>query len=555
MYDAMNFSQNLYYGTARSMALSNAVTAVGGDLGTIGINPAGSAVAGYSQVVITPGLTISSVNSSYSPVGNMAYGAPSSTSMTRFTLPNLGFSFDFKTGNDTGIKNFTVALVSNVTNSFSNNFSSYGTNSRTSAFAELGAASEYYGYSYLDLDRYQSYNDTAIPWDIITNFRANTFSVRDDFTTYMGNTEVLSSDNRYFYVPGALNQNAEVQRIGYKADLVLNFGMNISDIVYVGANIGFPRMRYRYDETYRESPQNPEQFPMVFLNDDMEYETTYTKSLSKSYSYSNGSNGVYGKLGVIVLPTNNLRIGLAFQTPSRYNIFESWSYAASSTYSTYKFNGTASSPVGEYSYSLRTPYILDVGLAYTIGPYGFISVDYELMDYSIMAFSDINSSSWSQSAFRLLNEVNKKFCGASHNVRIGVEARVSPFFSVRAGYSLLTTPEKYGVDNSGLSVTASDYLKDPDYYRNSIRSFTFYNDLTQGISLGFGYSSKIGFFADFAARLRMFPTAIYTPYYDYTHFDSEGNRYNGEGDEMEPSAYISYNRKLIDLALTIGWRF
>ena len=43
MYDAMNYSQNNYYGTARSMALGNAVTAVGGDLGTIG-----SAVAGYS---------------------------------------------------------------------------------------------------------------------------------------------------------------------------------------------------------------------------------------------------------------------------------------------------------------------------------------------------------------------------------------------------------------------------------------------------------------------------------------------------------------------------
>ena len=39
--DAINFSQNQYYGTARSMALGNAMTAIGGDLGSIGINPAG----------------------------------------------------------------------------------------------------------------------------------------------------------------------------------------------------------------------------------------------------------------------------------------------------------------------------------------------------------------------------------------------------------------------------------------------------------------------------------------------------------------------------------
>ena len=54
MYDAINLSEVNYFGTARSMALGNAVTAVGGDLGTVNINPAGSAVAGYSQFTISP---------------------------------------------------------------------------------------------------------------------------------------------------------------------------------------------------------------------------------------------------------------------------------------------------------------------------------------------------------------------------------------------------------------------------------------------------------------------------------------------------------------------
>ena len=73
MYDGLTFSQNNYYGTARSIGMGNAMTAVGGDLGSIGINPAGSAVAGYSQFTITPNLTLSSMNSSYSayPVGGV----------------------------------------------------------------------------------------------------------------------------------------------------------------------------------------------------------------------------------------------------------------------------------------------------------------------------------------------------------------------------------------------------------------------------------------------------------------------------------------------------
>ena len=75
MYDAMMFSQNDYFGTARSMSMGNAVTALGGDLGSIGINPAGSAVARYSQFVVTPGLTVSLVSSQYSPEGEKAYGS------------------------------------------------------------------------------------------------------------------------------------------------------------------------------------------------------------------------------------------------------------------------------------------------------------------------------------------------------------------------------------------------------------------------------------------------------------------------------------------------
>ena len=41
---AYNFSENLYIGTARTLAMGNAFTAVGGDLGALSINPASSGV-------------------------------------------------------------------------------------------------------------------------------------------------------------------------------------------------------------------------------------------------------------------------------------------------------------------------------------------------------------------------------------------------------------------------------------------------------------------------------------------------------------------------------
>lgn len=69
-YDAWLLSENNYEGTARSVAMGNAFTALGGDLGAVSINPAGSAVAGYSQFTLTPSLTFST---------NIASGAPLTT--------------------------------------------------------------------------------------------------------------------------------------------------------------------------------------------------------------------------------------------------------------------------------------------------------------------------------------------------------------------------------------------------------------------------------------------------------------------------------------------
>ena len=97
MYDGLNYSQNNYYGTARSIGMGNAMTAVGGDLGSIGINPAGSAVAGYSQFTITPNLTISSMNASYSayPVGGAdRFTNEQNKRLNRFSMPNIGLTFN-----------------------------------------------------------------------------------------------------------------------------------------------------------------------------------------------------------------------------------------------------------------------------------------------------------------------------------------------------------------------------------------------------------------------------------------------------------------------------
>ena len=55
IYDALRFSNNDYEGTARGVAMGNAFTALGGDMGAITINPAQSTGIGDRVGSLEPG--------------------------------------------------------------------------------------------------------------------------------------------------------------------------------------------------------------------------------------------------------------------------------------------------------------------------------------------------------------------------------------------------------------------------------------------------------------------------------------------------------------------
>lgn len=552
MYDAMNYSQNNYTGSARTIALGNAVTAVGGDLGTIGINPAGSAVAGYSQFQVTPTISISSVDAIYSPWGESNYNTPNTVDHKRFTMPNIGISMVFNTGNSSGVKNLTFAFVSNQTNNYLQYSDSFGYNSMSSKLAEFATAAN--GIDEELLNKYSSFQDTDIPWDVLTAYQGGLIGSygAGDYPYYIGNTEVLAQKEgfHYHYVPGALNQSSFVTRNGTKNDIILNMGVNIDDVLFIGGNIGLPTMNYRYSETFFESADNPEMFPISFAEGD-----TYFRNAEYTYDYTASASGIYAKIGAIWRPTDEFRIGAAFQTPTALTIDESWQDYARATFADPYFDDSGvDSPLGEYQYALRTPYEFNVGLAYTFAGRGFISVDYEFTDFSVMKFKeyyDGNVFDDYEGAFFQVNEVNKKFCGLSHQLRAGVELKVAPQFALRGGYTLATTPERYWHDASGNIVTADDYLADYEQYHGTHGVFDpdYYKEKTTSYSLGFGYSSDGSFFADFAARCTNYPESVYAPYFDY-------DGYNAEAEYMEMVApRIKTIRSLFDVSVTLGWRF
>lgn len=555
MYDGLNYSQNNYYGTARSIGMGNAMTAVGGDLGSIGINPAGSAVAGYSQFTITPNLTISSMNASYSayPVGGAdRFTNEQNKRLTRFSMPNIGLTFNWKTGNGSGLKAITYGLVVNGTNNFTGKMLAGGRNDKTSYQSAMAVAADGYDMDFLNgysidkdgkrVDRGWDYpyyygddfqNDPNkgkfAPWNVIANAQAGSIANYGDtddpsyYWRYKATTEGYSNtgekdaNGNYIYdifLAGPLNQAYSRNITGSKYDVLFNVGFNFGDTFFVGANLGVTSLNYNYDECYKEAAENPSAFEIDFGD---KGKTCFSDYRTR-YSYTTDGSGVFGKIGFLWRPVDGLRVGAAVQTPTIMEINERWIQDVNLNYTDASFNGSAKTPEGDYSYRLRSPYRLNAGAAFTFAGMALLSADYEMTDYSTMKFMS-KDGGWSNDTFSSLNDQIRNCMGVSHMVRVGAEFKPLPEIAVRAGYNFTTTPEYVYEGNSKTKL----------------------NDRINAFSVGLGYSSNGSFFADIAARMTMLADEYISPYADYL------------SDLASPM--ILNKRDIYNVTATIGWRF
>lgn len=523
-YDALNFSESNYEGTARSVAMGNAFTALGGDIGAVTINPAGSAVAGYSQMSITPGFTISTnTTQGVSPYddGSLPYfERKMRSSRSRFNIPNIGMTYNWNTGRKTGLKNMSFGFIVNKTASWDEDVYASGRNGTTSFMGQMAAEATEMGYLGNDLGAKDAYD--FMPWKMVAGFQSGmiaTFGGADD--QYVGASEVIymnpNTGNDEIALGGDLDQTYGRRVTGGRYDYVFNFGANISDFFYIGANLGINTLDYNYGEYFKESAVDPSNFEIDFADGT----SAYFENMKYNYSYAASGSGVFAKVGFILTPAGGLRIGAAIQTPTLTTINEEWRISASTRFSDNSLSETSSSPYGENKYNLRSPMKANFGLAYTIGTLGVISADYELCNYGGMRF---DGSSYDRDYFDEVNNEIREYFGVGHTLRAGVEIRPVNGLALRAGYNLITSGDKY--DAWGEPIKAPQ---------------------THNISFGLGYSSKKSFFADIAARTTIMPDEYFMPYADYI--------YDDEGYVSAPTPEILNHQSLWKILLTFGWRF
>lgn len=608
MYDALNFGKDNYYGTARTIGLGGAVTAIGADLGTIAINPAGSAVAGYSQFSISQGLVVSSTASSWAPAyssfdGTQNFEGAIRAGKSRYIMPNVGCSLRFDTGNTTGVKSWTFAFLSNMTNNFldksyARGYNAVGPDARFTSFAgslatgamfsadgnghtmdpNIFLAKDPYNVrnSWGNYDRMQyigAYLGGLINWNDDAGgsyYGANEFKdgphpVLDD----SGNPMLDDAGNplyTYFYgVPGRLEQSSQRVTMGSKNDITTNFAFNVNDNFYLGFNLSFPIASYRYTEFYTEQadntwPAHATVTPEAGSGADKQIETSqYFNKATYKYDYDADFTGVNAGVGFIWLPTKNLRVGASIKTPTAYTITEELEMEFNTQYE-YK-NYTAETPEGEFTYSYRSPYSVNAGLAYTFGTFGMVSADYQMTDFSVAEYSIIGEEDFvSQDPYIVVNRLNKLFCGVSHSLRLGLELKPLPFLAVRAGYSITTDPERYYTDNEGYTVDATYYENNFDFYENKnayLEKQHYVDAPVKTLSLGLGFVGAGSFYADIAFR-RTQIASFFSPYQTYLQATDAGGNVILDPDDlpyMIVSPAVRSVRTLFDGVITLGWRF
>ena len=405
------------------MALGNAFTALGGDLGGLAINPAASGVFRCSQITFTPGLTTTRSNVNYlgnaTPVRN-----------TALTVSNLGTVLTFDTGNYSGLLNFNFGFVYNKKNSFRSSMKAYGTTDNSSMLSSIAAGLEGIDKSILEENNFSS----GVSWPAQLAWNAYVLAplsvlggkYSDVNDSYIASTENYDEASDELRIGGKLDQAFNRKVRGSNEEFALNFGGNFSDFLYFGVNLNLHTVSQTVEEYYEEVAQDASRFDDGFV------------SMDNSFWLRTTGTGANFKFGVILNPLSGLRLGATITTPTWYSLTDEWDYTMNTAFN----NGnsyTEYSPTGTYSYRITAPMRWSVGAAYTFFDRGLISVDYENVNYTN---TKLKSENGSESVFFEENGwMNQNFITASI-LRAGVEARLTDAFSLRGGFQHYTAPTK-----------------------------------------------------------------------------------------------------------------
>jgi long-subunit fatty acid transport protein len=113
-----------------------------------------------------------------------------------------------------------------------------------------------------------------------------------------------------------------------------------------------------------------------------------------------------------------------------------------------------------------------------LGTHGFITADYEYVDYSAASFSFDPADATAQT---VSNQQIKQLLQPASNVRVGIEVRVTNFFSLRGGYSYMGSPyaSSSGINTASNTFSGGIGFRFDHWYLDAAFAHTMYNGIDQ----------------------------------------------------------------------------
>jgi hypothetical protein len=276
----------------------------------------------------------------------------------------------------------SFGFIANRINSWNEDIYANGTNSTTSFMGAVAAASSGLPSSGLAASDAYDYYD----WRSVVGYQGGMISPFGGFEDeYVGATEGIyeNSDGYDIALAGPIDQSYGKNVNGSKNEYDFNFSVNISDLLHIGANIGFTTFSYDENWYFKETAIDPADFEIGLDSG----ETIYFDNMKYKNSYTASGSGAFAKIGFILTPGMGLRFGGAIQTPTMNTIDETWYEEGETNFSDKSYSSSAYSPTGSYRYSMRSPFRANFGAAYTLRNFAVLSVDYEFADYGSMRYS------------------------------------------------------------------------------------------------------------------------------------------------------------------------
>lgn len=411
--DALRYSMNDLNGTARYRAMSGAFGALGGDLSSLNVNPAGSAVFLNSVGSFSIDLANTDNNTSY-------YNGRSSNSVSNVNLGQAGAIFAFNNSDmNSNWRKFTLGINYSTTSDYENDFFAFGTNTRSIDSYFLGYADG------MPLDLLEPLEGESLGELYSILGRDYGFGAQQALLGYQGyiidaNDPGNMENKSYSSAIGAgsFDQEYSYAATGLNGKFSFNFATQFQDNLYLGLNLNSHFLNYEKSTSYFEYNDNP---------------GSGVNEILFNNNLSTHGTGFSFQLGGIAKVGNSLRVGASYESPTWYTISEETTEYLE-TYSLEEGEAIVDpSMLNIYpEYKLQTPGKYTGSLAVLFGSRGLLSFDYSYKDYAATKFKPTQD-------FAYQNDLIEASLTGSSSYRLGGEYRIAAV-SLRGGYRFEESP-------------------------------------------------------------------------------------------------------------------